>query len=46
MKLKCQNLLKQHKAELLQVGISFLIHLFEWEILLLKELEIEETKTT
>ena len=34
------------KAELLQVGIFFLIHLFAWEILLLKKLEIEETKTT
>ena len=28
------------KAELLQVGIFFLIHLFEWAILLLKKLEI------
>ena len=34
------------KAELLQVGIFFLIHLFAGEILLLKKLEIEETKTT
>ena len=34
------------KAELLQVGIFFLIHLFAWDILLLKKLEIEETKTT
>ena len=34
------------EAELLQVGIFFLIHLFAWEILLLKKLEIEETKTT
>ena len=34
------------KAELLQVGIFFLIHLFAREILLLKKLEIEETKTT
>ena len=34
------------KAELLQVGIFFLIHLFAWEILLLKKLEIEGTKTT
>ena len=34
------------KAELLQVGIFFLIHLFAWEILLLKKLEIEKTKTT
>ena len=34
------------KAELLQEGIFFLIHLFAWEISLLKMLEIEETKTT
>ena len=34
------------KAELLQVGIFFLIHLFAWEILLLKKLEIEDNKTT
>ena len=34
------------KAELLQEGIFFLIYLFVWEILLLKKLEIEETKTT
>ena len=33
-------------TELLQVGIFFLIHLFAWEILLLKKLEIEETKNT
>ena len=34
------------KAELLQVDILFLIHLFAGEILLLKMLEMEETKTT
>ena len=34
------------KAELLQVGIFFLIHLFAWEILLIKKLEIEKTKPT
>ena len=34
------------KAEFLQVGIFFLIHLFAWDILLEKKLEIEETKTT
>ena len=34
------------KAELVQVDILFLIHLFAGEILLLKMLEIEETKTT
>ena len=39
-------LLKSSKAELLQVGIFFLIHLFAREILLIKKLEIEETKTT
>ena len=33
------------KAELLQVGIFF-PHLFAREILLLKKLEIKETKTT
>ena len=33
------------KAELPQIGIFFLIHLFAREILLLKQLEIEETKT-
>ena len=36
----------QARAELLHVGIFFLIHLFAWEILLLKKLEIEETKNT
>ena len=30
----------------LQVDIFFLIHLFAWEILFLKKLKIEETKTT
>ena len=34
------------KAELLQLGIFFLVHLFAREILLLKKLEIEATKTT
>ena len=33
------------KAELLQVGNFFLIHLFARENLLVKKLEIEETKT-
>ena len=32
------------KAELLQLGIFFLIHLFAWEVLLIKKLEIKETK--
>ena len=34
------------KAELLQVGIFVLINLFAHKILLLKKLEIKETKTT
>ena len=34
-----------NKAKLLQVGIIFLIHLFAWEILLIKKLEIKEIKT-
>ena len=34
------------KAELQQEGIFFLIHLFARDILLMKKLEIEETKTT
>ena len=40
------SFLTSSKAELLQVGIFFLIHLCAWEILLLKKLEMEETKTT
>ena len=32
------------KAELLQEGIFFLVHLFAWKILILKKLVIEETK--
>ena len=34
------------KAKLLKEGIFFLIHLFARDILLMKKLEIEETKTT
>ena len=34
------------KAELLREGIIFLIHLFAKEILLMKKLNIEETKAT
>ena len=34
------------KAELLQEGIFFLIHLFARDVLLMKKLEIEETKST
>ena len=37
---------KRVKAELLQVGIFFLIHLFTQEVLLLKKLEIKKTKAT
>ena len=35
-----------HKAELLQEGIFFLIHLFARDVLLIKKLEIEKTKPT
>ena len=34
------------KAELLQEGIIFLIHLFARVILLMKKLKIQETKVT
>ena len=34
------------KAELLQGGIFFLIHLFARDVLVMKKLEIEETKPT
>ena len=34
------------KAELLQESISFLIHLFARDILVMKKLEIEKTKPT
>ena len=34
------------KAELLQEGIISFLHLFDRAILLMKKLEIEETKTT
>ena len=34
------------KAKLQKEGIFFLIHLFAGDILLMKKLEIEETKTT
>jgi hypothetical protein len=44
--LKKYSKLAHTKAELLQVCIFFLIHLFAREIILLKKLEIEETKTT
>ena len=36
----------QAKAELLQEGIFFLIHLFARDVLVMKELEIEKTKPT
>ena len=35
-----------HKAELLQEGIIFLIHLFARSILLMKKLKIKETEAT
>ena len=35
-----------HKAELLQEGIFFLMHLFGRDVLLRKKLEIEKTKPT
>ena len=35
-----------HKAELLQEGIFFLIHLFARDVLVMKKLEIEKTKPT
>ena len=40
------TVLKCIKAELLQEGIIFLIHLFARAISLMKELKIEETKAT
>ena len=38
--------LLETKAELLQEGIFFLIHLFAREVLVMKNLEIEKTKPT
>ena len=35
-----------NKAELLQEGIFFLIHLFAGDVLVMKKLEIEKTKPT
>ena len=35
-----------YKAELLQEGIFFLIHLFARDVLVMKKLEIEKTKPT
>ena len=37
---------KSNKAELLQEGIFFLIHLLARDILVMKKLEIEKTKPT
>ena len=34
------------KAELLQEGIFFLVHLFARDVLVMKKLEIEKTKPT
>ena len=44
----CVNslLIKGSKAELLQEGIFFLIHLFARDVLVMKKLEIEKTKPT
>ena len=39
------QIMQVFKAELLQVGIFFFVYLFAWEILQLKKLKIEETKT-
>ena len=41
-----QQLLRVIKAKLQKERIFFLIHLFARDILLMKKLEIEETKTT
>ena len=46
MELNFESSTNNTKAELLQVGIFFHIHLFAREILLIKKLEIEETKIT
>ena len=35
-----------YKAELLQEGIFFLIHLFARDVLVMKKLEVEKTKPT
>ena len=35
-----------HKVELLQEGIFFLIHLFARDVLVMKKLEIQKTKPT
>ena len=40
------NKRRNTKAELLQEGIFFLIHLFARDILVMKKLEIEKTKPT
>ena len=37
---------RKSKAELLKEGIFFLIHLFARDVLVMKKLEIEKTKTT
>ena len=37
---------KLHKAELMQEGIFFLIHLFARDVLVMEKLEIEKTKPT
>jgi hypothetical protein len=40
------NILSTSKAELLQEGIFFLIHLFARDVLVMKKLKIEKTKPT
>jgi hypothetical protein len=40
-----QVLIPQYKAELLQEGIYFLIHLFARDVLSMKKLEIEKTNS-
>ena len=40
------NKRRNTKAELLQEGIFFLIHLFARDVLVMKKLEIEKTKPT
>ena len=42
----CSHFVAVTKAELLQEGIFFLIHLFARDVLVVKKLEIEKTKPT
>ena len=43
---KCFTYVTKTKAELMQEGIFFLIHLFARDVLVMKKLEIEKTKPT